>query len=76
MDHQELHARWITGEIAGHGVRIPIQAGGRWAVERTNSWMGSRPFFAAGSVTSVPRAFGEILGAVPSLLLHGHLLTS
>jgi hypothetical protein len=29
----------IDGDIARKGIPAPIQAGGRWVVERTNSWM-------------------------------------
>jgi hypothetical protein len=29
----------FTGEIAVKGVPAPIQAGRRWPVERTHSWM-------------------------------------
>jgi transposase len=41
MVHQELQARGITGQIARRGTKTPIQTGGRWAVERTNSWMNN-----------------------------------
>ncbi|MDJ0385289.1 transposase [Streptomyces sp. G-G2] len=36
---QDLLARGITGQVAKRGAKTPIQAGGRWVVERTNSWM-------------------------------------
>jgi hypothetical protein len=29
----------FDGDIARKGIPAPIQAGGRWVVERTNSWM-------------------------------------
>ena len=32
----------FTGEIAVKGVPAPIQAGRRWPVERTHSWMNGR----------------------------------
>ncbi|MFJ2260182.1 IS5 family transposase [Streptomyces sp. NPDC087844] len=41
MVHQDLHARQISGKITGRGAKIPIQTGGRWVVERTNSWMNN-----------------------------------
>lgn len=41
MVHQDLPARGITGQIAKRGAKTPIQAGGRWVVERTNSWMNN-----------------------------------
>jgi hypothetical protein len=41
MVHQDLHARRITGKIAPRGAKTPIQTGGRWVVERTNSWMNN-----------------------------------
>jgi len=34
-----LHALALTGEIARTGVPAPLQAGQRWVVERTQSWM-------------------------------------
>ncbi len=34
-----LHALDLTGEIARKGVPAPLQAGQRWVVERTQSWM-------------------------------------
>ncbi|MCF3103026.1 transposase [Streptomyces roseoverticillatus] len=39
MVHQDLTERGITGQIAKRGAKTPIQAGRRWVVERTNSWM-------------------------------------
>jgi Transposase DDE domain len=35
---QVLAARAMAGEIAARGVPAPIQAGGRWVVERTHAW--------------------------------------
>ncbi len=29
----------FDGDIARKGVPAPVQAGGRWVIERTNSWM-------------------------------------
>ncbi|OQD51921.1 IS5 family transposase [Streptomyces phaeoluteigriseus] len=37
----DLAGRGITGKIAQRGVQTPIQADGRWVVERTNSWMNN-----------------------------------
>ncbi len=34
-----LHTLGFTGEIATTGVPAPIQAGRRWPIERTHSWM-------------------------------------
>lgn len=34
-----LNERNLQGQIARRGLPAPIQAGKRWAVERTNSWM-------------------------------------
>ena len=34
----ELTGRGLRGQIAIKGVKAPIQASGRWHVERTNSW--------------------------------------
>lgn len=41
MLHQELTATGIIGQIAKRGTKTPIQTGGRWVVERTNSWMNN-----------------------------------
>lgn len=41
MVHQDLTARGINGQIAKQGAKTPIQADGRWVVERTNSWMNN-----------------------------------
>jgi transposase len=37
----ELHERGMNGEIAHKGDKAPIQAGQRWHVERTNSWLNN-----------------------------------
>lgn len=34
----ELAGRGLSGQIAHQGEKAPIQASGRWQVERTNSW--------------------------------------
>jgi transposase len=34
----ELESRGMHGKIAHKGEKAPIQAGGRWPVERTNAW--------------------------------------
>lgn len=34
----ELASRGMTGQIAHKGEKAPIQASGRWQVERTNAW--------------------------------------
>jgi hypothetical protein len=39
--HDELVDRRIETRIAPRGVKTPIQSGGRWVVERTNSWMNN-----------------------------------
>src|SRR5690242_10029202 len=36
---QALHDLGFTGQIAHKGTPAPIQAGRRWPVERTHSWM-------------------------------------
>ncbi len=41
MVHQDQQTRGITGQIAERGAKTSIQAGGRWVVERTNSWMNN-----------------------------------
>ncbi|MFF3341343.1 hypothetical protein [Streptomyces flavidovirens] len=41
MVHLDLEARGIFGRIAERGTKTPIQAGGRWVAERTNSWMNN-----------------------------------
>ncbi len=41
MVHQDLDARRIIGKIAERGAKTPVQAGRRWVVERTNSWMNN-----------------------------------
>ncbi|WP_330241476.1 IS5 family transposase [Streptomyces sp. NBC_00525] len=41
MVHQHLDTRQIIGKVAPRGAKTPIQAGGRWVVERTNSWMNN-----------------------------------
>ncbi|MER7689659.1 IS5 family transposase [Streptomyces sp. NPDC097610] len=51
----------FTGEIAGKGVPAPIQAGKRWTVERTHSWMNGY-----GKL----RRCTEINGAVVEFYLH------
>ncbi|MGX1977119.1 transposase [Streptomyces kronopolitis] len=44
-DYQPVYAdlaeRGITGKITARGARTPVQADGRWVVERTNSWMNN-----------------------------------
>ncbi len=50
----------FTGEIAREGVPAPIQAGKRWTVERTHSWMKLRQF----------RRCTERNGAVVEFYLH------
>ncbi|PJN08587.1 hypothetical protein CG723_27875 [Streptomyces sp. CB01635] len=39
--HLDLKARGPTDQIAERDAKTPIQAGGRWVVERTNSWMNN-----------------------------------
>ena len=39
--HDGLADRRIDARIAPRGAKIPIQTGGRWVVERTNSWMNN-----------------------------------
>jgi transposase len=39
--YEDLHTRGITAQIAKRGEQTPIQANGRWVVERTNSWMNN-----------------------------------
>jgi transposase len=39
--HEDLATRGITARIAKRGEKTPIQADGRWVVERTNSWMNN-----------------------------------
>ncbi|AVZ77880.1 IS5/IS1182 family transposase [Streptomyces lunaelactis] len=41
MVHLDLKARGIFGQIAERGAKTSIQAGGRWVVECTNSWMNN-----------------------------------
>uniref|UniRef100_A0AAU2W5A3 IS5 family transposase n=1 Tax=Streptomyces sp. NBC_00008 TaxID=2903610 RepID=A0AAU2W5A3_9ACTN len=41
MVHDDLAARGIDASIAARGAKTPIQTGGRWVVERTNSWMNN-----------------------------------
>ncbi|MFE3907417.1 IS5 family transposase [Streptomyces sp. NPDC059153] len=41
MVHDDLAARGIDARIAARGAKTPIQTGGRWVVERTNSWMNN-----------------------------------
>jgi transposase len=41
MVYEDLDARGITAQIAKRGEQTPIQADGRWVVERTNSWMNN-----------------------------------
>ncbi|MFD5887236.1 hypothetical protein ACFWHQ_14855 [Streptomyces sp. NPDC060334] len=41
MGHLDPKARGITGQIAKRGAKTSIQTGGRWVVERTNSWVDS-----------------------------------
>lgn len=41
MVHDDLAARRIDARIAARGAKTPIQTGGRWVVERTNSWMNN-----------------------------------
>ncbi|MCX5233233.1 IS5 family transposase [Streptomyces sp. NBC_00233] len=37
----DLAERGIDARITRRGMKVPIQAGGRWVVERTNSWLNS-----------------------------------
>jgi hypothetical protein len=39
--HEDLAQRQITAQIAKRGEPTPIQADGRWVVERTNSWLNN-----------------------------------
>lgn len=39
--HDDLADRRIDARIAPCGANTPIQIGGRWVVERTNSWMNN-----------------------------------
>ncbi|MFD0532318.1 IS5 family transposase [Kitasatospora arboriphila] len=39
--HDGLADRRIDARIAARGAKTPIQTGGRWVVERTNSWMNN-----------------------------------
>ncbi|MEU5307092.1 transposase [Streptomyces noursei] len=39
--YADLDTRGITAKIAKRGEQTPIQADGRWVVERTNSWMNN-----------------------------------
>ncbi|WP_336114953.1 IS5 family transposase [Streptomyces sp. PTD9-10] len=39
--HDDLAGRRIDARIAPRGAMTPIQTGGRWVVERTNSWMNN-----------------------------------
>ncbi|KPH98740.1 hypothetical protein OK074_6175 [Actinobacteria bacterium OK074] len=39
--HDALAERRINGRITRRGEKLPIQADGRWVVERTNSWMNN-----------------------------------
>ncbi|MFE3150040.1 MULTISPECIES: IS5 family transposase [unclassified Streptomyces] len=39
--HDDLASRGIDARIAPRGAKTPIQTGGRWVVERTNSWMNN-----------------------------------
>ncbi|MEU3283261.1 IS5 family transposase [Streptomyces antibioticus] len=39
--YEDLTERQITAQIAKRGQQTPIQADGRWVVERTNSWLNN-----------------------------------
>ena len=39
--HDDLADRRIDARIAPRGAKTPIQTGGRWVAERTNSWMNN-----------------------------------
>ncbi|MDX2562833.1 IS5/IS1182 family transposase, partial [Streptomyces sp. TX20-6-3] len=39
--HDDLAERGIDARITPRGEKVPIQVGGRWVVERTNSWMNN-----------------------------------
>ncbi|MFG2915096.1 IS5 family transposase [Kitasatospora sp. NPDC048298] len=39
--HDDPAARRIDAHVASRGAKTPIQTGGRWVVERTNSWMNN-----------------------------------
>jgi transposase len=39
--YEDLKVRGIIAQIAKRGVATPVQADGRWVVERTNSWMNN-----------------------------------
>jgi hypothetical protein len=54
--YDDLADRRITAKIARRGEQTPIQADGRWVVERTNSWLNN---FAASSA-GAPNAAGPV----------------
>ncbi|MFD7095802.1 IS5 family transposase [Streptomyces xanthophaeus] len=39
--HDDLAERGIAAQIIPRGQKVPIQTGGRWVVERTNSWLNN-----------------------------------
>ncbi|MEU4116140.1 IS5 family transposase [Kitasatospora sp. NPDC028055] len=67
MVRQDLDTRRITGKIARLGPKTPIQAGGRWVVERTNSWMNN--FGKLRRCTERRRASVEFFIALASVII-------
>lgn len=67
MVHQDLQTRGVIGQIAERGAKTPIQAGGRWVVERTNSWMNN--FGKLRRCTERRRAPVEFFIALASALI-------
>jgi Transposase DDE domain len=67
MVHLDLKARGITGQIAKRGAKTSIQTGGRWVVERTNSWMNS--FGKLRCCTERRRASVEFFIALASTII-------
>lgn len=54
VTRDELDSRGMRGEIAHKGDKAPIQAGGRWHVERTHAWQNA--FNGCNAATSAPKS--------------------
>jgi len=61
-----LASRDLHGQIAHKGVKAPIQASGRWYVERTNAWHNAfnRPQRCYERREQVIDAFFDFAGAI------------
>ena len=65
--HDGLADKNIDARIVPRGAKVPIQTGGRWVVERTNSWMNN--FGRLRRCTERRRAIVDFFLAVASVII-------